>query len=114
MVPVTTINHTTVANNSAAAAAGLPAGSVRIGARVVVPAGASQQFTMVTVAKSNLDLGADYMVDPLPFAFAEAAATSEDIGAVDGANTAYAILKFIAPSPPHPPHPFLKWGKIWI
>ena len=44
---------------------------------------------MVTVAKSNLDLGTDYGVDPLPFALAEAATTSEQVGAVEEANTAY-------------------------
>ena len=110
-VPVATINHTTVANNSAAAAAGLPAGSVAIGARVVIPAGSSQQFTMVTIAKSNLDIGNDYSVDPLPFAFAEAVTSSEAVGAMDEANTAYWEQYWGKASVPLPSHPTIE--RFW-
>ena len=55
-------NHSHIYNHSAAHAAGLPDSMATIGVRSIISGG---NFTMITVAKSNLDIGANYSVDPL-------------------------------------------------
>ena len=54
-------NHSLVYNHSAAQAAGLPDHAATVGARCLI----SGNFTLLTVAKSNLDISDDFSIDPL-------------------------------------------------
>ena len=105
-------NHTWITNDTAAAAAGLPPGSVVVGARCTVLVGVvagAARLTLVTHAKSNLDIGTDYAVDPLPAALAEAAATPP--AEVEARNTAYWAAYWAKASVSLPQHPGIE--RFW-
>eukprot|EP01050_Picozoa_sp_SAG11_P008984 SAG11_NODE_819_length_7017_cov_3.801821_5_plen_388_part_00 len=89
--PVPTSNHILIANDTAATVAGLPAGSVAIGAACTVPSGAASggRLVFLTVVKSNLDLGTDFAVDPLPATQFELQQVTPKIAAIEADNDAY-------------------------
>ena len=74
-------NHSLVHNHSAAQAAGLPDHAATVGARCLISGG---NFTLLTVAKSNLDISDDFSIDPLQPALDElksADASTVEVGA---------------------------------
>lgn len=93
LTPVGTVNHTVIQNETAASAAGLPPGSVAVGAECIVPMGSLDgskgRLVLLTIAKSNLDLGTNFSVDPLAAALVELQETATKISTVEVDNDAY-------------------------
>ena len=82
--PVDVLSHANKYNDTAAAAAGLPNNSFALSVQTTLR---SSRFSLVTISKSNLDIGSNYSVDPLQPALAQLQSTS--VENCRAANTAY-------------------------
>ena len=100
-------NHSLVYNHSAAQAAGLPDHAATVGARCLIGGG---NFTLLTVAKSNLDISDDFSIDPLQPALDEL--KSADASSAEAANGEYWEGYWGTASVSLPAHPSIE--RFWF
>ena len=81
-------NHSVQCNETAARAASHACSGAAIGATLTISGGSQHRFTLLTLAKSNLDLGDDFSVDPLSAALAQLTAV-RGTASIKAANDQY-------------------------